>query len=210
MAADNVHETVRLPQVFGVKYLGKREARGLWGIKYTRGPVDDMVNTAKALKPGTALPFLQFKVGIEGVTVSEMQANTNKDFESGFYPVDIISYGVQVKEQNQRSTFSVIIHWKFIQLKDLVYTRVFSMIVVRDPNITSASLVSGRANPFECYAYVCDSRLNARRLTIALATAFQEFSKTVKSQKMKQKRIAIDLRTPEEMAAELEDQETEA
>ena len=84
------------------------------------------------------------------------------------------------------------------------------MIVVRDPNITSASLVSGRANPFECYAYVCDSRLNARRLTIALATAFQEFSKTVKSQKMKQKRIAIDLRTPEEMAAELEDQETEA
>ena len=101
MAADNVHETVRLPQVFGVKYLGKREARGLWGIKYTRGPVDDMVNTAKALKPGTALPFLQFKVGIEGVTVSEMQANTNKDFESGFYPVDIISYGVQVKEQNQ-------------------------------------------------------------------------------------------------------------
>ena len=34
--------------------------------------------------------------------------------------------------------------------------------------------------------------------------------KTVKSQKMKQKRIAIDLRTPEEMAAELEDQETEA
>jgi hypothetical protein len=47
-------------------------------------------------------------------------------------------------------------------------------------------------------------------LTIALATAFQEFSKTVKNQKTKHKRIAIDLRTPEQMAAEYEDQETEA
>ena len=94
--------------------------------------------------------------------------------------------------------------------QDLVYTRVFSMIIVRDPTISSAALAAGKGNPFECYAYVCDSRQSARKLTIALASAFQEFSKTVKSQKMKQKRIAIDLRSPEEMAAELEDLETEA
>lgn len=194
MAAENAQETVRLPQLFAVKFLGKREARGLWGIKYTRGPVDDMVEKAKALKPGATLPFLQFRVGVEGVTISEMQANTNKDFEVGFYPVDIISYGVQ----------------------DLVFTRVFSMIVVRDPNMAPSPLApptsaSARAvHPFECYAYVCDSRLSARRLTIALATAFQEFSRSVKHQKTRPKRIAIDLRSPAEMAAELEDQETEA
>ena len=61
MAAENAQETVRLPQLFAVKFLGKREARGLWGIKYTRGPVDDMVEKAKALKPGATLPFLQVR-----------------------------------------------------------------------------------------------------------------------------------------------------
>ena len=34
-------------QEFVVKYLGKREARGLWGIKHTRKPVDDMVGLAR-------------------------------------------------------------------------------------------------------------------------------------------------------------------
>lgn len=84
------------------------------------------------------------------------------------------------------------------------------MIVVRDPAASQASLALGATSPFECYAYVCDCRQNARRLTIALASAFQEFSKTVKNQKVILKRYAIDLRTPEEMAEELQDQETEA
>lgn len=85
------------------------------------------------------------------------------------------------------------------------------MIVVRDTTISPAASTTGSSAPFECYAYVCDSRQSARTLTIALATAFQEFSKTVKNQKTnKHKRIAIDLRTPEQMAAECEDQETEA
>ena len=84
------------------------------------------------------------------------------------------------------------------------------MIVVRDTTITPSALMGDSAAPFECYAYVCDIRQSARKLTIALATAFQEFSKTVKNQKTKHKRIAIDLRTPEQMAAECEDQETEA
>lgn len=95
-------------------------------------------------------------------------------------------------------------------MQDVVYTRVFSMIVVRDTTISPAALMTGSGAPFECYAYVCDSRQSARTLTIALATAFQEFSKTVKNQKTKHKRIAIDLRTPEQMSAEYEDQETEA
>lgn len=93
---DQVHETVKLPQTFTVKYLGKRQARGLWGIKYTRRPVDEMVTVAKNLPAGQSLPFLNFKIDNNGVTVSETPENRNKDFETGFYPVDIISYGVQV------------------------------------------------------------------------------------------------------------------
>ncbi len=40
-------EEIKLPQTFMVKYIGKREARGLWGIKNTRKPVDEMVAAAK-------------------------------------------------------------------------------------------------------------------------------------------------------------------
>ncbi len=40
-------ETITLPQSFMVKYLGKRDARGLWGIKHTRTPVDEMVAAAR-------------------------------------------------------------------------------------------------------------------------------------------------------------------
>lgn len=94
---DNVHESVKLPQTFSVKYLGKRQARGLWGIKYTRKPVDEMVALAKSLPAGQSLPFLNFRVDGRGVTVSERPDNLNKDFETDFYPVDIISYGVQVQ-----------------------------------------------------------------------------------------------------------------
>lgn len=40
-------EETKFPVSFEVKYLGKKEARGLWGIKHTRKPVDDMVAAAR-------------------------------------------------------------------------------------------------------------------------------------------------------------------
>lgn len=39
-----------LPQTFNVRYLGFREAKGLWGIKHTRKPVDTMVASVKESK----------------------------------------------------------------------------------------------------------------------------------------------------------------
>ena len=57
MSAEGNQETVRLPATFGVKFLGKREARGLWGIKYTRKPVDEMVLQAKSLKPDSGREY---------------------------------------------------------------------------------------------------------------------------------------------------------
>lgn len=63
-------------------------------------------------------------------------------------------------------------------------------------------------------------RALARKLTYALAAAFQEYSRKVKAAELEQstndpvsghkKKFAIDLRTPEEMQHELDDQETEA
>ena len=94
---------------FSVKYLGAKPARGLWGIKHTRKPVDDLVGLARGLGPGAPLPYLQLSVSQRGVLVSPHPSNTCPTQDCGLYPIDTISYGVQ----------------------DLVYTRVFAMIVVK-------------------------------------------------------------------------------
>ncbi|XP_065359416.1 uncharacterized protein LOC135953438 [Calliphora vicina] len=172
-----------LPVTFKVKYIGSEVARGLWGIKYTRRPVDIMVSAAKNLPPNKTLPHCELKVSTEGVNIEILQPKAS--INNWSYPIDTISYGVQ----------------------DLVYTRVFAMIVVKDES---------SVHPFEVHAFVCDSRAMARKLTYALAAAFQDYSRKVKehgsdesSDKITptRQKFAIDLRSPEELA---EDDETEA
>lgn len=110
------------------------------------------------------------------------------------------------------------IHWSIDQIsygvQDLVYTRVFAMIVVKDETQLR------NENPFEVHAFVCDSRAMARRLTYALAASFQEYSRKVKeteehnnnnnhelTESPLKRKFAIDLRSPEELHQE---HETEA
>lgn len=149
------------------------------------------VTVAKNLPPNRTLPFCNLIVKTAGVHIETMptgSASTSASILSLAWPIDSISYGVQ----------------------DLVYTRVFAMIVVKDEQIRSE-------NPFEVHAFVCDSRAMARRLTYALAASFQEYSRRIKEAEetnnnitadspMKRK-FAIDLRTPEELHQE---HETEA
>jgi hypothetical protein len=178
-----------LPQAFQVKYLGQRDARGLWGIKHTRRPVDAMVAAAKNLKAGTVLPIVRLLVSKEGVSVAPAQKKVEEI--SKFHPIDTISYGVQ----------------------DLVYTRVFSMIIVKE-----IGELKGQ-HPFECHAFVCESRNSARKLTYALASAFNEYSKIVKARTggenvkdglaAAKKKFAIDLRSPEEIEADLNSPQAE-
>ena len=145
-----------LPITFQLKYLGQHDARGLWGIKHTRRPVDIMVAAAKALSPGQILPIVKLMISTDGVHLETL--NHNEKNSDGYEPMSIffniesISYGVQ----------------------DLVYTRVFSMIIVKENDDTKG------LNPFECHAFVCESRNLARRLTYALAAAFQDYSRRVK------------------------------
>lgn len=178
-----------LPQGFQVKYLGQRDARGLWGIKHTRRPVDAMVASAKNLKAGTVLPMVKLVVSKEGVSIVQVQKKSEEILK--FHPIDTISYGVQ----------------------DLVYTRVFSMIVVREIGDLKDQ------HPFECHAFVCESRNSARKLTYALASAFREYSKIVKARSgdedgkdglaAAKKKFAIDLRSPEEIEADLNSPQAE-
>lgn len=172
-----------LPQSFKVKYLGQRDARGLWGIKHTRRPVDDMVNAAKNMKAGTVLPLVNLIVSKQGVSLAQVQKKSEQLLK--FYPIDTISYGVQ----------------------DVVYTRVFAMIIVREVEDLKGQ------HPFECHAFVCESRNSAKKLTYSLASAFSEYSKVVKARSggvddkdalaTAKKKFAIDLRSPEEIAAEM-------
>jgi hypothetical protein len=153
------------------------------------------VTVAKNFPPNRTLPFCNLIVKRDGVYIETMPsssaASTSASISSLRWPIDSISYGVQ----------------------DLVYTRVFAMIVVKDESVRNE-------HPFEVHAFVCDSRAMARRLTYALAASFQEYSRKVKEAEdtnynnnintidstMKRK-FAIDLRTPEELQQE---HETEA
>jgi len=128
-----------------VKYLGRRDARGLWGIKHTRRPVDAMVAAAKnATTSGIILPLVRLSISQDGVSLIEItphkvifrffkqlpkkpytfihsiefhsvlarqlsflrlinhiidfcfQRDRNSNTPLAFYPIDTISYGVQV------------------------------------------------------------------------------------------------------------------
>ncbi|XP_014224809.1 uncharacterized protein LOC106650997 isoform X1 [Trichogramma pretiosum] len=164
-----------LPQVFQVKYLGSHDARGLWGIRHTRKPTDNMVAAAKALPSGTILPFQKLVVSEDGIGL--LPFGQRGKSESKIYPIETISYGVQ----------------------DLVYTRVFSMILVRETDNFR------RLTPFECHAFVCESKHHARQITYALGAAFKIYSQYVKERsdesetKNRSREFALELRNPNEV-----------
>lgn len=168
-------------------FLGYQPAKGLWGIKHTRKPVDSLVAIAKNLSPDKILPLVKLQVTKEGLSFTPVGEKKSEKSAPILFPVDTISYGVQ----------------------DLVYTRVFSMIVVRDEKLKDGV-------PFICHAFVCESRNQARQVTYALAAAFQDYGRRVKEEQTQtepatqKKKFAIDLRTPEELEEEALGDETEA
>ncbi|RZC33452.1 uncharacterized protein BDFB_007123 [Asbolus verrucosus] len=170
-----------LPFKAEVKYLGNQPAKGLWGMKYTRKPVDYMVSQAKNLPPNKVLSLVKLEINLQGLKFHDI-TNRSERSPPVMFGIDAISYGVQ----------------------DLVYTRVFSMIVVTENDLKNGV-------PFVCHSFVCRSRREARQITYALAAAFQEYGRQAKIDEdgSKRKKFAIDLRTPEEQA-DASDEETEA
>jgi hypothetical protein len=161
-----------------------------------------MVSEAKRVLSTSSdkpLALLKLEVTEDGILVGPMPQNTNQNFPNGRFAIESISYGVQ----------------------DLVYTRVFAMIVVKAESATvklsdlsklgeTEGSNNNSALPFRCHAFVTDTRDTARNLTYALASAFQKFSQKVSAGKIqvpKTKRFAIDLRAPEDIEAEMLDSE---
>lgn len=152
--------------------------------------------------PGQVLPFCNLTVTKDALIVETIPNKVSGSRHKWTHSVDTISYGVQ----------------------DIVYTRVFSVILINEQDTQ---------NPFEVEAFVCDSRIMARKLTFALAAAFQDYSRRLqeadannndatvpnknggsgggeRKTSVTKKKFAIDLRSPDEIESELQEQETDA
>lgn len=141
----------KLPQVFVTKYMGYKATDGLWGIRSTRGPVEELIAEVRDLPEGEDLPLTQLRISTKGIDIREHSASkcASKKIQKELVPIEFISYGVQ----------------------DIRYTRVFSFILVRE--------MSSRSKKTECHAYVCDSTVTARKLALSLSLAFKEYAKTL-------------------------------
>lgn len=118
------------------------------------------VTMAKTMPTNKTLPLCDLRVSLDGVFIEATGSNTTKKWN---YTIDTISYGHQKNKFHSTSnqlvyTLCVYLLFFFFPQKirygvqDLVYTRVFAMIVVKDNfNIKDP-------NPFEVHAFVCDSR----------------------------------------------------
>ncbi|EEB10322.1 hypothetical protein Phum_PHUM034370 [Pediculus humanus corporis] len=82
MDEDDVKVTENdLPQEFILKLLGQHEARGLWGIKHTREPVDFMVKHAKTHE--LSLPIVQLIITKEGIFMTPIVKKTINGQDGG-------------------------------------------------------------------------------------------------------------------------------
>jgi len=139
----------KLPQTFLCKYLGKMRAQGLWGVRYTREPVDRLVDAAKRLKSLDDLPTMDVLISEKGIYVVQKVSNhakSEKHFRSGLIPIANVSYGIQ----------------------DSKYFKIFSFIVVRERD--SKTLC-------ECYAFLCPKNDTAKKMALSLTLAFKEYGK---------------------------------
>lgn len=127
-------------KTYRVKYLGFRPTLGLWGVKHTRKPVDSMVEAGKRLLTQNSSQLLEVDLTVTGsaVLVSNMVASI------GPFPIETIAYGVQ----------------------DIVYNKVFAMIVLQE-NTTLDK------RPFLCFAFLCDTPQIAESIALALAHCFK-------------------------------------
>jgi len=76
-------------------------------------------------------------------------------------------------------------------VQDTRYSRVFAFILVRE--------LSSRGRSTECHAYLCDSAVSARKLALSVALAFRLYERSLAGKPF---RFTVDLRSPDELAAE--------
>ena len=139
-----------LPQGFVVKYMGKRETKGMWGSKYTRAVIEDVVDAISKMPKNEDLPLVNLDVYYQGLDMRPHSKNKIKSFKPVRIPIQFISYGIQ----------------------DIVFPRIFCFIMVKE--------MSSQKKSMECHVYVCDTSKNAKQISSCLAVAFEAYTRHLK------------------------------
>ena len=158
-----------LPQHFVTKYLGKSKCRGLRGLENIRHPIDRMVRQVTGSDASVELPLIQISVWPKGLQAIVHPKSKNKQFEPFYLPIDFISFCAE--------------HG--------IYQKIVGLICV--------SQIGPTATKTECHAYICHSPLEARKLTVSMATAFKQYGESMAGNEVKFK---LDLRPREEQESE--------
>jgi hypothetical protein len=155
----------KLPQNFDCKYMGKLRCDGIWGLKYLRQSVDQLVEKTKQKRSVGELVDFEILITAKGLNVVQRVASGGADggdnstmafsencgsrstFKSGLLPSEKISYAAQ----------------------DPVYKKIFSCILVREKSGETIS---------ECYSFLCPNADSAKRMALALTQVFKELAES--------------------------------
>jgi len=181
MLFDPCSKVDSLPQSFVAKYMGCKACRGLWGIQFTREPVDALVDDLRHLDRATGdrrddLPLVRVDVTAEGIAIAVHPRNRScrPIPDVGLLPLEFISYAVQ----------------------DTRYSRIFAFVLVRE--------LSSRARATECHAFLCDTAATSRTLALSAALAFRAYEQKLAGRPFK---FVVDLRWPDELETELNERQ---
>lgn len=167
----------KLPVCFVAKYLGHMETKGVYGLEHVRGPVDDMIAKVKddlVSMDRVELPLCYVVFSSKGIDIREHPSN---------------------KVRNEVQTGLHPIDFISYGVQDMRYWRVFTFIVVNE--------LGYKKKKTECHAFIADSTQNARKMALALAACFSVYKKKL-SAEGKQHNFQVELRPPDELAGELQ------
>jgi len=105
-----------------------------------------------------------------------------------------IGVSVHPRSRSRRAVHDLgLLPLEFISygVQDTRYSRIFAFILVRE--------LSSRGRSTECHAYLCDSPVSARKLALSVALAFRLYERSLAGKPF---RFTVDLRSPDELAAE--------
>jgi hypothetical protein len=144
------------PQVFECKYLGKWPCNGVSGMRHIRDPIEQLVANAKRLSSANELQVLR-------VTVSD------RDFL-----IEPLTNVIAHNQQTHPSNAAIFIPIGNISYaaQDSIYTKIFAIIVV----------ANSPDKALECFAFLCSSSDDCRRIALAMTTAFQAYAEQLKQQ----------------------------
>lgn len=168
----------KLPVYVVAKYIGHMETKGVYGLEHVRGPVDEFIAKVKddlISMDRVELPLCYVIFSSKGIDIKEHPANRVKD---------TMTFGLHP------------IDFISYGVQDMKYWRVFSFIVVKE--------LGYKKKKTECHAFIADSTQNARKMALALSACFTVYQKQL-SAEGKTNNFQVELRTPEELAGDLQD-----